>query len=145
MRVSELPWLAEARIRSLIALSADVFMKRIRGLGYKRLFGDDAYAKRRLANLIYGLPSSAETDALAPSPAQRAVCARAAATPTTLWLDGERQLRDLVACGRSSACYNLLRHLAERFGDAPPPEATDLVSRAAALWKTLQEDPEGLE
>jgi predicted acylesterase/phospholipase RssA len=143
LRLSELPWLVEARVRSLIALTADVFMKRIRGLGYKRLFGDDAYAKRRVANLIYELAQASDADPLAPSASQRAVCARAAATPTTLWLENDQQLRDLVACGRSTTCYTLLRHLEDRFGGRPPDEAADLVARARALWKALQADPEG--
>ncbi len=145
MRLGELPWLAEARVRSLIALTADVFMKRIRGLGYQRLFGHDAYAKRRVANLVYELAGDSDAGRLAPSPAQRALCARAAAMPTRLWFESERELRELVACGRSTACYNLLRHLEDRFGDGAPAEAADLAARARELWRALQADPEGLE
>jgi predicted acylesterase/phospholipase RssA len=146
--LTEILDLLDLRVRSLLALTTDVFMKRIRALGYARLYGNSRYEGRRIANLVYGLiDARPRAPWLAPSPAQIAVAERAAAVPTTLWFDDTAALRAVVACGQSTLCYNVLDHLVTRHGLDPaalPPAARALHDDARALWERLQSDPEAL-
>jgi predicted acylesterase/phospholipase RssA len=135
------------RARSLQALAASVFTGRVRRLVYARVWQDPAFEGRRIANLIYdlaredagaGLPAE-----LAPGPALRALAGRANAIPTALWFDAPHELRDLVAAGQATLCFNVLQHL-HRTGrlDAPrTEEAARLVAAARALWAALDADP----
>ena len=127
-------------------------MKRIRALGYRALFQDPKYQKRRVSNLVYHLQSNQPFDSLLgglvppPSPALRKVADAAAAMPTALWFDPARpyELPCLVASGQATLCYNLMKHLLRRHGRDPatfPPEAARMWSRLAEDWKGFQGDP----
>jgi predicted acylesterase/phospholipase RssA len=135
------------RARSLQAVAASVFPERVRRLVYRRVFEDPAFQGRRIANLVTDLSRDRAGDGLppdlAPTPEMRAVAARAAAMPTTLWFTGADELRDLVAAGQVTACLNLLQHLARRGGLAPrgPDDARDVASAALDLWESLRRDP----
>lgn len=143
LRVSEVVDLAVLRIRSLIATTADVFMKRVRALGYDRLLRNPAYTDKSIANLIYDLDRarSAQRPGLIPSAAQMEVAMRAAAVPTQLWFDrGLDDGLDLAAAGQSSICFNLLEFLYDhpRPGD---PAAAALTQTLKGLWQRLGQDP----
>jgi predicted acylesterase/phospholipase RssA len=135
------------RARSLQALASSVFMERVRRLVYRRVFEDRRFEGRRVANLVYDLarPDAAEglPPELAPSEAIRAVVARAVAMPTTLWFTEPGQLRDLVAAGQATACFNLLEHLHRRgaLEDPGSEEAAATVDALRRLWAALREDP----
>jgi predicted acylesterase/phospholipase RssA len=138
--VREVVDLVDVRIRSLVALTSHVFMTRVRNLGYERLYSRPAYEGRRVSNLIYELPRAgvrAEALGLAPSAAQRQLAQRCLALPTTLWVDDPTFLRDLVACGQSTTCFNLIEHLVKH----PRPGGEALLARARALYDVLREDP----
>jgi predicted acylesterase/phospholipase RssA len=135
------------RARSLQAIASSVFAARVRRLVYARLWGDPAFAGRRLANLIYDLArpdAAADLPAgLAPTEALRALADRANAIPTTLWFDHPDQLRDLAAAGQATLCFNVIQHL-HRSGrlDAPATEEEAALAGAVrALWTTLRSDP----
>ena len=135
LRISEAIGFVANRGASLFALAAKVFMKRVRTLGYDKLYRDAEYENRRIAALIYTLRDAAEGPD-APSAEQRAVSVRAHQMPTTLWFETPDQLRDLVACGQNTVCYRLL-HLALGRDQA-------LEKRLRPIWTALQSDPYAL-
>jgi hypothetical protein len=142
LRVSEVVDLAVLRIRSLIATTADVFMKRVRALGYDRLLRNPAYPDKSIANLIYDLDRarSAQRSGLTPSAAQMKVAMRAAAVPTQLWFDrGLDDGLDLAAAGQSSICFNLLEFLYDH--PRPGDPAAALTQTLEGLWQRLGQDP----
>lgn len=141
LRLSHALELATVRLQSVIAITADVFMKRIRSLGYDMLLRNPAYTDRSVANLIYDLEraQAARKPGLTPSEAQLEVVRRAAAVKTQLWFDrGMEDALDLVACGQSTTCFNLLELLQD---DPRRPAAFETL---AALWSRLQKDPRSL-
>ncbi len=140
------------RLRSLVTLTASIFMKRIRGLGYRQLYQDDAYRTRRVSNLVYHLGSSQPFAAILaglvdpPSAALRRVADEAAAMPTALWFQPEKpwQLPCLVAAGQATLCYNLMKQAVRVHGGDPaafPPEVAAAWARLTADWEALRADP----
>ena len=146
LHVGEAFTLVNLRTRSLLAMAADVFMKRVRGLSYERLF--KAVGKERaVSNLIYDLETAAElkVPGLVPTDAQLEVVRRAGEVRTALWFDhGDADLRDLVACGHSTLCFNLLENLRQRYGAdvrTYPEAARSTAERLQSLWRLLGENP----
>jgi hypothetical protein len=140
----DLVWL---RAQSLIAMSSDVFMKSIRGLRYRELYANEAYRERTLANLIYELaesqfrPRNGLPEWLQPTPEMQLLAERAASMPTVLWFEYERQLPEVVACGRFTTCYNLLAHFVKRYGadfERAPEEIRQLGQQLRAWWTSFQ-------
>ena len=145
----DMVWL---RLCSVLALTASIFMKRIRAMGYRQLYRNDKYKARRVSNLIYHLRSSEPFSTLvaglvpAPSAALRRVADVAASTPTALWFDPERpdQLPGLVAAGQATLCYNLLKQIVRLHGRDPalfPPDVQEHWNRLVADWQAFQADP----
>ena len=143
LRVSHALELVTVRLQSLVAITADVFMKRIRSLGYDRLLRNPAYTDRSVANLIYDLERgrAAGRPGLTPSDAQLDVVLRAEAVKTQLWFDhGLEDALDLIACGQSTTCFNLLDFI----GDQPSLRRSALHDALEAIWSQLQNDPRSL-
>jgi hypothetical protein len=143
------------RLSSVVTLTASIFMKRIRAMGYARLYEDPKYRARRVSNLVYHLQSSEPfAESLAglvsrPSAALRRVADVAASMPTTLWFDPDKpyQLPCLVAAGQATLCYNLMKQLVREQGRDParfPPEVGLLWGRLVADWEGLMDDPYSL-
>jgi len=152
LSVDQVAEMIRLRLLSLVTMASSIFMKRIRALGYRALFQDPKYQRRRVSNLVYHLQSNQPFDSLLgglvppPSPALRKVADAAAAMPTALWFDPARpyELPCLVASGQATLCYNLMKHLLRRHGRDPatfPPEAARMWSRLAEDWKGFQGDP----
>jgi len=139
--------IAESRLRSVIAMSKSVFMKRIRDLGYKRIFGNQDFENRRISNIIYDLDNkgkwgpAVQRYGLEPSPRLRQLARDAEAYPTNLWFTKPSELDSLVACGEATMCFNLLRFLGDcrekEIADPTTPEH-ELFSKALDFWKTLK-------
>jgi len=142
--------LLEVRARSLYALTANVFLHRVRRLVYDKTFADPRYDRKIIANLIYELAGGTKRQKapewLTPSSAMQACADRATAMATTLWFDEPGQLPDLVACGQCTMCYCLLRHITglQEEGGAYPPEVREVFDRAFGFWGRLQQDPKVL-
>ena len=140
------------RLASLLAMVSQVSMKRVRRLIQDSVLADDALRPRTALGLLYDLDRERPTlwsrlPWLQPSPALRELARRAEQVPTTLWLDDEGQLRDLVACGQATACATLLEHLHERrAADLADPASVEAQAAAALrpLWDALQERPDAL-
>jgi hypothetical protein len=102
-----------------------------------------AYTDRSVANLIYDLERAnvARKPGLTPTAAQLEVVRRAQAVRTQLWLDrGIEDALDLIACGQSTTCFNLLDLMEEE--RALRQSAAFAALRA--MWSQLQLEPRAL-
>jgi hypothetical protein len=161
IKLKSLLQLLRTRAESLVALTSDVFMKRVRGLVQKILFEDEDYKGRVAFNLIYDLnrnrPALYEKHPeLEPSPDLREIARRAEAVDTTLWFDRESDLQDVIACGQATTCLTLLEYLYEHYSDEGEDTAEesgeerrhhrpgDLIAEIEKLWARVKKDPKSL-
>lgn len=118
----------EERGTSSLIMISDIFLKQIRRLNYDLLYKDDSLKNRRITTLIYELTEEQyhkgdsdekEMDIkeeLINEPSQLIFDAAklAGEMETTLWFtEKDREvsrLKNLVACGQFTACYNLLKY-----------------------------------
>lgn len=158
LSIPDLVNLGRSRITSLIAMSSNIFMKRIRDLTFYGLFTHPDYKDRLMPALIYDLLDRKHFPDVAKVETTRADHERspkkcsdqliatvttAKAYETNLWFVEEEQLRGLIACGQATLCLKLIRFLEGRArkqeGDAPADEAR-LYERALGLWYELDHD-----
>jgi len=126
LTVDQVVEMLSLRVYSLAVMAGSIFVKRIRALGYRMLYRNEKYERRRISNLVYHLKrDELFVDVLRglvqePSQKLRAVAEAAAAMPTALWFDAEKpyQLPSLVASGQATLCYNLMTYV-RRFGASP--------------------------
>jgi hypothetical protein len=137
LKVADLVDLVDLRLGSLVAMTSTIFLKRIRQLGYDRLYSDPTVKDKVVANLIYGMATKKGKAELPPTKAQQELAERANQMPTTLWFDNEKELRDVFACGQNTVVHSLLRWM-ERENKGSEGEVT---GRLREMWKRLQEDP----
>jgi predicted acylesterase/phospholipase RssA len=149
-RVREGVELGSLRLRSLVAITSSVFMKRIRGLGFRGVYSVPALRQRTVANFIYDLPEVGKAGEqaypawLLPTEGQLAQAAIANAMPTQLWFDeGKGELAALISTGQSTACFNLLEFIGRLIEKQSTPELLELQARLQELWKQLQAAPTG--
>ena len=120
--------IVKARVSSVLAMTSNVFMKRIRQLQFNNLMNAESRAKHVSFNLIYSLNPSKDREwlwkldpELKPTREMKEISAKAEIVPTTLWMN-EEQFKILIACGRSTTCFSLLKYLWQRW-DAEEKEA----------------------
>ncbi|WP_164018499.1 patatin-like phospholipase family protein [Pyxidicoccus trucidator] len=118
LTVVEFAQMLVLRGTSLLALTSSVFMKRVRGLVYKRVYENPAFKDRRVSNLIYALTLNrprlfSEQPWLQPGPHLVALSQQACQMPTTLWFTNSSQFTMLESAGEATVCYVLLRHIVE--------------------------------
>jgi predicted acylesterase/phospholipase RssA len=131
------------RIKSLITLVSEVFLKTVRRLVYGRLYLSEDHQFRRVSNLIRELtredfevkrernrkepdyfqnipgcdPILLGTYDQVIGPKLQEVAETAAGFGTTLWFTQTEKLGDilntLIACGQASMCFNLMKYLVE--------------------------------
>ena len=158
--------IVKARVASVLAMTSNVFMKRIRQLQFKNLLNPDSRAKLVSFNLIYDLnPTKPRTwlwaldPELEPTLEMKELSAKAELVPTTLWMN-EEQYRILLACGRATACFSLLKYLWQRWREeeseaqnhvppfnVPKPNTPDsphyeIYTRLKTKWLELKKNPE---
>jgi hypothetical protein len=134
--------LLAVRATALLALVEDLFMDRIRSLGYTVLYGSPAFKDRVIGNEIYGLFMDGRAgelpEWLRPAPELRRSAEHAARLPTAFWFERPGDLDTLLDVGRATVCHNLLRHILDRRsrGAAPDsPEVRAVEERARAVWE----------
>ncbi len=137
LKAADLVDLVELRLGSLVAMTSTIFLKRIRQLGYDRLYSDPLVKDKVVANLIYGMATKKGKAELTPTKAQQELAERANQMPTTLWFDNEKEFRDVFACGQNTVVHSLLRWM-ERENKGSEGEVT---GRLREMWKLMQEDP----
>lgn len=139
------------RVTSVLTLSVSVFMKRIRGLVYQNFYENrsQAFEGKRISNLIYTLaPSKTRTmpvKGLAPpSPFLQKVACLSFNMDTTLWFTEQWQAPCLTASGQAALCYNLIKLIAQRFGEDPLAYTTPVraeYDQLVADWQAFNTDP----
>jgi predicted acylesterase/phospholipase RssA len=139
------------RIKSLIVLSANIFLRRIRLMLSTKIKSDDNFTKRVAFNYIYDLnpkddrPSLWNADeALRPTDEMKNVAQLAAEYPTNLWFSNEKALRSVIVCGQISLCFSILRHLIEELGTIPADPSSPnwvLYQEVKAKWMELKKNP----
>jgi len=147
LTVYELIGLLNGRVSSVLALTSSVFMKRIRSMIYKDISVYGKYKNRLVINLIYDLKNTslkalfAKAPWLMPSPKLQNLAKRAEAMDTTLWFSNEAELETLVACGRATMCFNILRYIVGLRGEYLHPDSgiSQVLNRARTVWKSFNE------
>ncbi|HJT27340.1 MAG TPA: patatin-like phospholipase family protein [Pyrinomonadaceae bacterium] len=148
LTVPELIDLISGRAKSLIALTSSVFLKRIRALVYKDIKVHPSYLGREVTNLIYDLDDTTKfpkaiVNELAPTEELRELAKRAELMETTLWINDAEELRNLIACGQATTCFNILRHiLHERRNELNTSGSQEegIYKNALALWEVVKKD-----
>lgn len=139
--------LTMTRFKSVAAMATSVFMKRIRDLGYKRIYGDSDFTDKRISNMIYDLDNESEwrdyveKAGITPSARLRQVAVNAEAYGTNLWFTRREDLDNLFACGEATMCFNVLRYLLECRAESlknPASPESELYARAKKLWDSVQ-------
>ncbi|HEX8292753.1 MAG TPA: hypothetical protein VF570_13415, partial [Pyrinomonadaceae bacterium] len=152
LSVRDLLGLLRARADSLVAMSSTIFLNRVRAQSFRRFAEDPRYRKRTVFNLIYRMTTRhpalfAQSEAMRPSAGLADLAARMEKVETKLWVKDEDELKDLIACGQATTCFNLLRHLLMVYGpqiEARDPVVFPVFERAMAAWARLKEDHTGL-
>lgn len=122
LRIGDIVALVRGRLESAKVMTFDVFMKRIRLQTMNKAMGDVFHTSRKNileGNIafgeIYGIARSQENahkihkldPGLVPTQGMKEISKRASDVATALWLN-EKEVADLVACGRITTCYALL-------------------------------------
>lgn len=113
--------IVKVRVDSVMAMTTNVFMKRIRQLQFNNLMNPQSRNEHVAFNLIYSLNPTVERDwlfkldpELKPTLKLKELSAKAELIPTTLWMNDE-QYEVLIACGRATTCFSLLKYLWQRW------------------------------
>lgn len=149
------------RLNSAKTMVSEVFMKRIRGGNYDKIYSDKDWRPRLIMNAVYELcPRDVEKrknkyagklsfDLLNPSEKILSVSQKAKDMGTTLWftndeLEGdENMLNSLIACGQYTVCFNLMEHIEKsiignkKAYNSYSPEMKDKIE---VLYDTLKND-----
>lgn len=121
---SKLMFMLNVRLTSLLKISSDIFMARIRYLLYDQFFNQDGLKRtgRAKSNHIYDLSFTNDKDRTdeyntqyLPSTSMQVVAEYAKNMATTLWFskDGKKRKMQaaITACGQFTTCYNLLDYI----------------------------------
>jgi predicted acylesterase/phospholipase RssA len=114
--------MVKARINSVLAMTTNIFMKRIRQLESNNIMNTDTARSKLVSfDLIYDLnPTKDRTDLweldpeLRPTDEMKSISECAEGVPTTLWMSVE-EFQTLIACGRCTTCFSLLKYLWRRW------------------------------
>lgn len=150
LSVPELIEFCGSRLKSLIAMSSSVFMKRIRDLGYKRIFSNTVITDKVLPNQIYDLDKNLifkpewsrviEEKELTPSAHLKEISQRAERYATNLWFFGDGEMDNLIDCGRATICFKVMKYLLRfRLDQVATPGSleSELFSKARAVWANI--------
>jgi len=167
LTLNEFQEMVGVRMSSMFAMTNEIFMNRIRDLGYALVHSEPELENKVIANEIFTLLEPIDARILPtwlnPSRQMRDVVIHQAATmQTKLWwdpIDPERrnELDVLIAAGQITTCYNLLVHIWQRYdrsareerskfpshgtrGQFLDPRIEKLFTNTEAEWETLKED-----
>lgn len=157
--------MVKSRVSSVLAMTSNIFMKRIRQLQFNDLMNAESRGKLVSFNLIYSLNPTKprlwlwELDPeLKPTKEMIEISKNAEEVPTTLWMN-EEQYNILIACGRCTTCFSLLKYLWNRWitedkkakkqnlpAEIPKPNSPDspyfdIYTKLKAKWLELKKNP----
>ena len=148
------------RAKSVVMMSSEVFLKRLRQMSYSSIYNDKDWHNRLISSTIYELrpgerwesmsKNRTMPDYLVPSEALQQNSARAASMGSTLWFTQEEKAagmpQALMACGQYTICYNLLDYIEKIEND--PTNLNESHASLVALkpqlleaWNQFQRDP----
>lgn len=149
------------RAKSVIMMSSEVFLKRLRQLSYSSIYADEAWHNRAVTSAIYELRPGERwesrhrnqtlLDYLVPSEAIQRNSERAAVMGTTLWYTPEDKASGLpqavLAAGQYTMCHNLLLYIDQIENDptnltAAHNDLTALKPQLLEAWQSFQRDPQ---
>ncbi|MEL7147832.1 MAG: hypothetical protein AAFO69_15775, partial [Bacteroidota bacterium] len=150
--VNLLKRMIEERATSGVAMVNEVFLNQIRRLNYDLFQSKETLANRRSAVLINMLTASkiheadfadAGNDTISRPSHLITTCAeKASGMGTTLWFTPEEEderIRDyLIACGRVTTCFELIRYLKSVDAatvNVSPGEFADIKARLISTWE----------
>jgi hypothetical protein len=148
----------KARFNSVMILTNDVFMARIRFILYNEFFNNAMWANRRLGNNIYDVSFSNDITRNGPFYAgypvpgklMQTVAESAAAMGTTLWFEpGTSSMAGIIATGQFSVCYNLSGYISKLKSEpiwndlsaAQQASVNDVEQQLRADWAAFTTDP----
>jgi predicted acylesterase/phospholipase RssA len=111
--------LVETRLRSTLALTTDVFLKRVRSLGTDVILGDEKIGPLVTFNYINDLDfytnvkkrnEDDQDKEVEPTEELIEITKKAGQYQTNLWCTTHKELENVVFAGQISICYSLLRH-----------------------------------
>jgi len=148
MTVPELIYLISGRAKSALALTSSIFMKRVRDLIYRDIKIYPKYQGREFSNLIYDLDDTGKfrkdvVEKIEPPETLRALAREAEGVATALWLKGPEDLKNLIACGQATTCFNLMRYILEsrsRQLDLGNTREAEIFAASDKLWQQLKAD-----
>ena len=159
IKFSALEALLMNRAKSVIIMSSEVFLKRLRQLAYGSIYDNKDWVNRVFSTTVYELKhekiskriNNSLPSHLVPSEAIQQNSDKAANMGTTLWFTPE-EIADgmpeaLLANGQYTACFNLLDHIEQIRNDdtnlAPGTHQflTSLEPQLLEAWKKFQKDP----
>lgn len=116
--IPEIIELGSSRLNSVIEMTTDVFMKRVRLMGFRSVFANHKIRPILVPCIIYDLDNPSRwgksiTPTLAPKPNVQAAAKRAESYQTNLWSTGSSDIDNLVKCGEATMCFKILRYLLE--------------------------------
>jgi hypothetical protein len=161
LTVNDVGNLLMTRLKSLLTMSANVFMKAIRGNQFENIFNKVSIgllehnpaltketAGRVSSNLIYNLnPTEAKNvwtrdPDLEPTKRMREISKNAENVGTTLWFGtNSKALEGVVLCGKITICSSLMTFLLEQRGTNPNDDKSpyyDLYWRIKNEWNEFR-------
>ncbi|SEO54751.1 Patatin-like phospholipase [Mucilaginibacter gossypiicola] len=165
LRLSALIQMLTARLKSVLMITSDIYLKQIRAHYYSQLYADPATHYLVVSNAIYdlsqvkqkaatGIPvvqqktanpddeaGELQLDKVAPPSASLVgIAEKARVMATTLWFD-KYQRKDnskaaVVATGQFTTCYNLLKHLYAKQQRVKLQDANQPATQPAETWTT---------
>ena len=149
------------RARSIVIMSSEVFLKRMRQLNYGRIYDDERWKNRSITNLIYELRKDQSwvsmakngtlQEYLVPSKKVQENSDKIANMGTTLWFTDEDKANGmpqaLLSAGQYTICYNLLVYIdkiMKNQDNLTPAHNTIIALRNDLMiaWKKFQDDPQ---
>jgi hypothetical protein len=136
------------RVRSILLLSGEVFLKQVRRLNFYKVYEDKAWHNRRIMTAIYELRADQNLwqkkirkgsipTFLEPSSALSAIALQASSMGTTLWFtpeEIEQKLPEaLIATGQFTMCWNLLEYIYKI------KEETENLSDSHAVLQSIED------
>ncbi len=152
LTVPEFTQMLVLRGTSLLALTSKVFMNRVRGLIYSRIYQDPAYQGRRMPNLIYTLTENSPALFTAhawmkPGPHLVALAQQACQMPTTLWFTSDAQFATLESAGEATVCFVLLRQILDHHKgeyESKGQPLNELFERLRKEWAVFNQEEAAL-
>jgi hypothetical protein len=157
LRLSTLTQMLTARLKSVLMIASDIYLKQIRAHYYSQLYADPATHYLVVSNAIYDLSlvkqkagagktgnpadeaAEQQLDKVTPpSAALIGIAEKARIMATTLWFD-KYQRKDnskaaIVATGQFTTCYNLLKHLYAKQQRIKVQDANPLATEPVETW-----------